>query len=434
MSTTSTSAFGALLRRHRLAAGLTQEALAERAGISARGVQDLERGIRATPRAETVRLLADALGLDASVRADLIAAARPELSTPSTVGSGRLRSAPLPLPPTPLIGREPEVTQACALLRGGQVRLLTLTGTGGIGKTRIALAVARELAPEFAAEVAWLDLGSVVDHRMVAGAVARALGLREAGDQPPAALVSGALAASHTLLVLDGCEHLLAATPFVASLLAAAPRLSILATSRSRLRLRGERELPIPPLPVPRATESSQQAQAISGVPAVRLFVERAQAISPEFALSAANAAAVAAICRQVDGLPLALELAAAHVKLLPPAALLPRLAQRLPLLGGGARDAPQRQRTMRDTIAWSHDLLTLEEQVLFRRLAVFAGGCTFDAAAAIAAAGTGGRQDEALILETLAGLVDQSLLRLDESALPEGPGEARFASTRWNA
>ena len=337
MPTTSTSAFGALLRRHRIAAGLTQETLAERAGLSARGVQDLERGIRIAPRAETVRLLADALGLEDSDRAGLITAANPELATPAAFKARRPQPAALPVAPTPLIGRERDVAAACTLLCGGQVRLLTLTGPGGIGKTRIALAVAQELQSEFTEGTAWVDLASVTDHQLFGVAVAQALGIREAGDQPPGDLVLATLAQSHLLLVLDNCEHLLPATPFIAALLATGSRLAVLATSRSRLRLRGEHEVPVSPLPLPRIAESTSRSQEISEVAAVRLFVERAQAVSPEFKLSQENAAAVAAICRQVDGLPLALELAAAHVKVLPPVALLPRLAQRLPLLSGGA-------------------------------------------------------------------------------------------------
>ena len=193
---------------------------------------------------------------------------------------------------------------------------------------------------------------------------------------------TAALADRRLLLVLDNLEHLLPATPLVADLLAAAPLLTVLATSRARLRLRGEREIPVAPLTVPRHSGTMQPfVEGLAGVAAVRLFVERAVEVRPEFALTAENAAAVAAICRRVEGLPLALELAAARIKIFPPQALLARLEPRLSLLTGGARDLPRRQQTMHDAIAWSHDLLTEAEQMLFRRLAVFAGGFTLEAA-----------------------------------------------------
>jgi predicted ATPase len=224
-----------------------------------------------------------------------------------------------------------------------------------------------------------------------------------------------ALAERHLLLVLDNCEHLLPAMPLVAELLATCPNLLVLATSRVRLRLRGERELPIPPLAVPAATAGALSPLAgLAGVAAVRLFVERAQAVQPDFALNAENAAAVAAICRRLDGLPLALELAAAWTKLLPPAALLIRLEQRLPLLSGGARDLPLRQQTMRDAIAWSHDLLSPEEQILFRRLAIFNGGFTLEAAEAVCQTGLAFP-----VFAGIAALLDHSVLHRMES--PDG-------------
>ena len=382
MATTSTSTFGALLRHHRLAAGLTQEALAERAGVSARGVQDLERGVRLAPRAETLRLLADALALDGAARAGLIAAAHPELISPPTARAVPLRQAALPVPATPLVGREGDVAAACALLRRPEVRLLTLTGPGGVGKTRLALAVAAELAGDFADGVAWIELAPTRDPALVPAVLAGVLGVRESGERPLAELLALALADRQLLLVLDNLEHLLAAAPLLAQLLAVGPHLTLLTTSRVRLRLRGEQELPVLPLALPAATEIVQPPLAgLAGVAAVRLFVERAGEVHHEFALTPENAPAVAAICRRLDGLPLAIELAAARVKLLPPAALLARLERRLPLLTGGARDLPPRQQTMRDTIAWSYDLLSEPEQTLFRHLAVFTGGCTLEAA-----------------------------------------------------
>jgi predicted ATPase/transcriptional regulator with XRE-family HTH domain len=422
MAPTSAATFGILLRQLRLAAGLTQEALAERASLSARGVQDLERGLRLAPRAETVRLLADALGVSGETRATLITAAHPELSAPPAPVAVPLRLAAPPLPMTPLVDREREVATICARLRHPETRLVTLTGPGGVGKTRLALAVAAAMAGDVGDGVAWVDLAPLRDPTLVPAEVADALGVRERGEQPLAEVLRGAVAGRQLLLVLDSCEHVLPAMPLIGELLAASPDLTVLATSRARLRLRGEQELPVGPLAVP-ATEVS--TSALEEVAAVRLFVERAQAVAPAFVLTEATATPVSEICRRVEGLPLALELAAVRVKFLSPAALLTRLERRLPLLSGGPRDAPDRQRTMRDTIAWSHDLLTPEEQTLFRRLAVFAGGIPLEAAEVVGARSA--PLSPPSVLEGLATLLDQSLLRQYEPAAPS-TGEARFA------
>ncbi|MGH2558132.1 MAG: ATP-binding protein, partial [Thermomicrobiales bacterium] len=332
----------------------------------------------------------------------------------------RERAPTLPHALTPLIGRENEVAQLTALLRGGDVRFLTLVGPGGVGKTRLALAVARELAgaparsselavprarhPEesrdrragnrgiegrgqaFADGVVFVPLAPVRDPRLVAVTVARALDLRETDDRPVIDLLRAYLRERELLLVLDNFEHVNAAAAIVHDVLVACPRLRILVTSRERLGVTGERDMRVAPLALPdRAPVSS--AERLTDAAAVRLFVERARAVNSDFRLTETNAVAVAEICQRLDGLPLAIELAAARSAILPPAALLARLALRLPMLTGGPKDAPPRLRTMRDAIAWSHDLLSPEEQALFRRLAVFVGGFSLDAVEAVVSA-----------------------------------------------
>jgi predicted ATPase/transcriptional regulator with XRE-family HTH domain len=410
--------FGDLLRRHRLAAGLTQEALAERAGLSKRGISDLERGARTRPQRETLHLLVEALGLSGAQLATFVAA--PRQWSPGRHGSAVAASDPLPwvrlpVPLDALVGREHEVATVVALLRRGDVRLLTLTGPGGVGKTRLALTVTHELADGFADGAVFVDLAPVRDPSLVLSAVAQALGVREARDRPLAQQLTAYLQLRHVLLVLDNCEQVLAASPEIAGLLAACPAVRVLATSRAPLGLRGEQLWPVPPLELPSA-EVPGDPVALAGTEAVALFVQRARAADPAFVLTAANSAAVAAVCRLVEGLPLAVELAAARVAHLSLASLEARLERRLSILTGGPRDAPARQRTMRGAIAWSHDLLSTGEQLLFQRLAVFVGGCTLEAAGAVVSGG-------ADVLDGVASLVAKSLLRPDA-----GPdGERRY-------
>jgi non-specific serine/threonine protein kinase len=312
-----------------------------------------------------------------------------------------------PVPLTSFVGREREIAAVIELLRYDEVRLLTLTGPGGVGKTRLALQVAESLASEFADGAAFADLAPLRDSARVLPAVARAVGVPEAGDRPVSQRLAAALAGRTFLLVLDSVEHVGAAAPAVADLLADCPGLVVLATGRGALHVGGEQEFPVPPMSLPDPAHLPPLPE-LAAAEAVALFVERAGAVRPGFALTAENAVAVAEICVRLDGLPLAIELAAARAKVLSPQALLARLEHRLALLTGGARDAPARQRTLRDAIAWSYGLLTPEDQTLFRWLSVFVGGCTLTAAEAVAGGAAAGD-----VLDGVSSLVDKGLLHL---------------------
>ena len=333
------------------------------------------------------------------------------------------RPANLPVPRTGFVGREKEVAAVKELLLRQDVRLVTVTGPGGIGKTRLAVEVANGLVESFPGGTHFVSLSSLSDPGLIASVIVQALGIREAGGQSLLEILKKNLQDSSRapmLLLLDNFEHLVQAAPTVAELLATGPNLKIMVTSRAALHVYGEHEFPVPPLALP-DTRSVSSVQVLLQCPAVALFVQRAVAAKPDFELNRENASAVTEICARLDGLPLAIELAAARVKVLSPSSMLTRLASRLQLLTGGSRDLPQRQQTLRAAIDWSYDLLDAAEQKLFRRLSVFVGGCTLEGAEAVC--DTKGDLDLDL-LDGMASMVDKSLVQQVEPAR----GESRFA------
>jgi predicted ATPase/DNA-binding CsgD family transcriptional regulator/transcriptional regulator with XRE-family HTH domain len=443
------ASFATLLRQHRIAAGLSQEELAERAGLSARAISDIERGVHRAPYRETVRLLSAALSLADQSHAAFVGSVRrqrgppgsasPDLPTASSLEwfdeSTSLAAAHstatkhdvaraqgnLPRSLTSLIGRERET----AAVRGLLMRepeygcLVTLTGPPGTGKTRLALRVAAVMSGDIADGVWFIPLASIRDPNLVAAVIARALSVHGATNQSLLERLISFLGPRSALLVLDNFEQILAAAPVIASLLVRCPRLKILATSRAALRLNGEREFIVPPLTLPDLAIQAT-AESLMQSEAIELFVTRAQAVQADFKLTSETAGAVAGICHRLDDLPLAIELAAARSKVLGPEALLLRLNDRLSLLTTGPRDYPVRQRTLRAALDWSYELLDSSEQVLFRRLGVFVGGCTLETAAAVCDADGDLRVG---VLDGLASLVDKSLLR----QVPDSDGEPRF-------
>jgi len=321
----------------------------------------------------------------------------------------------LPLQRTAFLGREHETAGLRQLLSRVDVQLVTLTGPGGIGKTRLALQVAGEIADQFPGGVCFVPLSAISEGGLIASTIAQAVGVRETGNKSPQqSLIEyvGGLS-QPMLLLLDNFEHLVSAAPLVAQLLTTGPKLKVVVTSQAPLHVYGEHEFPVPPLALPDPS-SIPPLEVVSRLPAIALFVARAKAVKHDFALTKENVPAVAAICARLDGLPLAIELAAARIKLLSPSAMLARLEGRLNLLTGGARDLPSRQQTLRGTVDWSYGLLNAAEQTLFRRLSIFAGGCTLEAVEAVCDT----KGDLGLdVLDGMASMVDKSLAQQVEQA-----------------
>lgn len=402
------ASLGVLLKRYRVAAALTQEKLAERADLSARAISDLERGVKRHPYPETVRRLIQALRLDEETAARLRGAAWPESGvddpwqTPGPVAPRTF----LPTQPTPFIGRQKEIEELQTLFSRGAIRLLTLAGPGGVGKTRLALQVAGDVGPLFPDGVSFVSLGPLADSAGVPAAIASSLEIRELRGLSIVEVLTAYLRSRKMLLLLDNFEHLLPAAGVVSRLLASCPQLVIMVTSRTVLHLAAEREYPVPPLAIP-IPGHLPAAEALSRYDSIQLFVQRVQAVNPAFRMTKDNASTVAEICCRLDGLPLAIELAASRTKLLPLPALLERLSGSLKLLEGGARDVPSRQQTLWNTIQWSYALLSSEEQALFAHLSVFSGRCSLEAAESVCT-----REGDLDLLEGLASLIDKSLVR----------------------
>ena len=410
------TSFGRCLSARRHLLGLTQQQLSRMVSCSVVTIRKLEADER-RPGIEIAERLATSLQLDATERQAFIDTARDKAAVdgsasqrllPATaVRSRSLGTTNLAAPLTPLIGRAHDVAAACNRLRQQDERLLTLIGPPGIGKTRLSLAIAAELDTNFRDGVFFVGLAPVGDPGLVVAAITRALGFRDVGDDPSLEWLISCLRDKQLLLVLDNFEQVVAAATMVVDLLIACPGVKALVTSRAALRVRGERLYPVPPLLLPDLGHPALLVE-LERVPSVALFVDRARAIMPDFRLSNDTATIIAAICVRLDGLPLAIELIAARVRILSPQALLSRLKSRFTLLTDGPRDLPPRHRTLQGAIAWSYDLLSADEQALFARLGVFVGGWTVEAAEAIWSPSL---PPPLPVLDGLQSLFDKSLL-----------------------
>jgi predicted ATPase/DNA-binding XRE family transcriptional regulator len=408
MKSGAPGALGAQLRALREAAGFTQEELATIAGLSVHAVSALERGQRRRPQLDTLRALSTALDLTAVDREALFQTAR----APVASARGELGGMALPLAPTPLLGRDSDLQTLRTWLADPAVRLITLTGPGGVGKTRLALELAHSIAHSGATRVGFASLARSRDFTFIGAAIAEALELPDGALTDLPARVRIGCENRDTLLVLDNCEHVLAAVaPLASELLAAASSLRLLATSREPLHVRGERQYAVGPLSL----------DADAG-PAVRLFVDRVRDVRPEFGLTAGNTPAVASICRRLDALPLALELAAPWIKVLSPDDLLQRVERDVLMPTVGPRDLPERQQTISATVAWSYGLLDANEQRAFRRFGVMPAEFSLEVAAGVLASDASSTAGDDEALRAAAGLADKSLLLRTESALTARP------------
>ena len=382
-------------------------------GISPAIEETVMRALAKEPQQRFASVQDFASALERAYQYTLLPYSSPALSQGSEALQSILKPGPMwkvPTTFTPLIGRDKELADVCALLKHPDVRLLTLLGTGGIGKTRLSWQVAREIQQHFVDGICFVHLASVSEPDLVVPTIAQELGIQEIGAQPILEQVQVALRSKHFLLVLDNFEQVVTAAPFIEELLAACPRLKILVTSREVLHLRAEHEFPVPPLSLPNLSELPEDDE-LTQYTAIALFVQRAQAILPSFQLTQTNARTIAEICVRLDGLPLAIELAAARIKLLPPQALLARLSQLFQVLASASRTMPLRHQTLRNALKWSHDLLEAGEQRLFRRLSVFAGGWTLEAVEAVEKAFNEKENDTLSVLDNVASLLDKSLL-----------------------